>query len=275
MICKNCKKALSDTDVIKKHLLMLNRVLVASRQESSDIQQWVKMRKRSIRDTNVIIKDMRRVEDFSKQANNIVRSLYKRLQRQNSYKGVFRLLPMSDFCTCGQQKTLELDYEVQNDYEEDEEVLPPTDDAEKAEEEEVEEEVMEEPDEEEELLEEGKSYERKDMDKLTGLLEQALSYLKETGGEEKQEMPLEEEEAPLEEELPMEEPMLEEEEEVAMSVKDALKTLEKAGMSVYAGDKRTPATRRVAREKPVAINWAEFSKSVEEIDRMAERAGAN
>ena len=79
MICKNCKKALSDTDVIKKHLLMLNRVLVASRQESSDIQQWVKMRKRSIRDTNVIIKDMRRVEDFSKQANIIVRSLYKRL----------------------------------------------------------------------------------------------------------------------------------------------------------------------------------------------------
>ena len=186
---------------------------------------------------------------------------------------------MSDFCTCGQQKTLELDYEVQNDYEEDEEVLPPTDDAEKAEEEEVEEEVMEEPDEEEELLEEGKSYERKDMDKLTGLLEQALSYLKETGGEEggeeKQEMPLEEEEAPLEEELPMEEPMLEEEEEVAMSVKGALKTLEKAGMSVYAGTKRTPATRRVAREKPVEINWAEFSKSVDEIDRMAERAGAN
>jgi len=180
---------------------------------------------------------------------------------------------MSDFCTCGQQKTLELDYELQNDYEEDEEILPPTDDAEKAEEEEVEEEVMEEPDEEEELLEEGKSYERKDMDKLTGLLEQALSYLKETGGEEKQEMPLEEEEAPLEEELPMEEPMLEEEEEVAMSVKNALKTLEKSGMSVYAGAKRTPATRRV--EKPVAINWAEFSKSVEEIDRMAERAGVN
>ena len=186
---------------------------------------------------------------------------------------------MSDFCTCGQQKTLELDYELQNDYEEDEEILPPTDDAEKAEEEEVEEEVMEEPDEEEELLEEGKSYERKDMDKLTGLLEQALSYLKETGGEEggeeKQEMPLEEEEAPLEEELPMEEPMLEEEEEVAMSVKAALKTLENAGMSVYAGAKRTPATRRVAREKPVEINWAEFSKSVDEIDRMAERAGAN
>ena len=78
MICKNCKKALSDTEVIKKHLLMLNRVLVAARQ-SSDIQQWVKMRKRTVRDTNVIIKDMRRVEDFSKQANNIVRSLYKRL----------------------------------------------------------------------------------------------------------------------------------------------------------------------------------------------------
>ncbi len=79
MICKNCKKALSDTEVIKKHLLMLNRVLVAARQESSDIQQWVKMRKRSVRDTNVIIKDMRRTEDLSKQANNIVRSLYKRL----------------------------------------------------------------------------------------------------------------------------------------------------------------------------------------------------
>tara|TARA_R100001594_G_scaffold138802_1_gene182661 strand:+ start:615 stop:1166 length:552 start_codon:yes stop_codon:yes gene_type:complete len=183
---------------------------------------------------------------------------------------------MSDFCTCGQQKTLELDYELKNDYEEDEEVLPPTDDAEKAEEEEVEEEVAEEPEEEDELLEEGKSYERKDMGKLTGLLEEALAYLKETGGEEggeeKQEMPMEE---PMEEELPMEEPMLEEEEEVAMSIKDALKTLEKSGMSVYAGSKTTPATRRVAREKPVEINWAEFSKSIDEVDRMAERAGVN
>ena len=78
----------------------------------------------------------------------------------------------------------------------------------------------------------------------------------------------------MEEELPMEEPMLEEE-EVSMSVKQALKTLEKSGMSVYAGTKTTPATRRVAREKPVAINWAEFSKSVDEIHRMEERAGVN
>ena len=85
----------------------------------------------------------------------------------------------------------------------------------------------------------------------------------------------EEKEMPMEEELPMEEPMLEEEEEVSMSVKQALKTLEKSGMSVYAGTKTTPATRRVAREKPVAINWAEFSKSIDEVDRMAERAGVN
>ena len=46
-------------------------------------------------------------------------------------------MTMSDFCTCGQQKTLDLDYEVQRDYEEDEKVLPPADDTEKAEDEEV------------------------------------------------------------------------------------------------------------------------------------------
>ena len=184
-------------------------------------------------------------------------------------------MTMSDFCTCGQQKTLTEDYQVQQDYEEDEKVLPPADDTEKAEEEEVDEEVAEEPDEEEELLEEGKGYTRKDMAKLTALLKQTLKRLgKEEDEEEEVEEEDEEKEMPMEEELPMEEPMLEEE-EVSMSVKQALKTLEKSGMSVYAGTKTTPATRRVAREKPIAINWAEFSKSVDEIHRMEERAGVN
>ena len=178
---------------------------------------------------------------------------------------------MSDFCTCGQQKTLELDYKVKED--ETEEVLPPVDDTEKAEEEEVEEEVAEEPDEEKELLEEEKGYTRKDMATLASLLKQMLKNLE---GEDEEELEEDEEkEMPMEEELPMEEPMLEEEEEVSMSVKEALKTLEKSGMSVYAGSKATPAPRRVVADKPIAIDWSEFSKSVEEVHRMEERAGVN
>lgn len=182
---------------------------------------------------------------------------------------------MSDFCTCGQQKTLELDYVVKED--ETEEVLPPVEETEKAEEEEVEEEVVEEPDEEKELLDEEKGYARKDMAALASLLKQVLKNLEEEGEEEEEEEKdySEEKEMPMEEEVPMAEPMLEEEEEVSMSVKEALKTLEKSGMSVYAGSKTTPATRRVVREKPVAINWSEFSKSVDEIHRMEERTGVN
>mgnify|MGYP003655050519 CR=1 FL=1 len=182
---------------------------------------------------------------------------------------------MSDFCTCGQQKTLELDYVVKED--ETEEVLPPVEETEKAEEEEVEEEVVEEPDEEKELLDEEKGYARKDMAALASLLKQVLKNLEEEGEEEEEEEKdySEEKEMPMEEEVPMAEPMLEEEEEVSMSVKEALKTLEKSGMSVYAGKKTTPATRRVVREKPVAINWSEFSKSVDEIHRMEERTGVN
>lgn len=179
---------------------------------------------------------------------------------------------MSDFCTCGQQKTLELDYVVKED--ETEEVLPPVEETEKAEEEEVEEEVLEEPDEEKELLEEEKGYTRKDMATLASLLKQMLKNLEKEEGEEELEED-EEKDMPMEEEVPMAEPMLEEEEEVSMSVKEALKTLEKSGMSVYAGSKTTPATRRVVREKPVAINWSEFSKSVDEIHRMEERTGVN
>ena len=181
---------------------------------------------------------------------------------------------MSDFCTCGQQKPLDIDYEVQHDYEEDEKVLPPADDTEKAEDEEVEEVAEETPDEEEELLEEGKGYTRKDMAALAVLLKQTLKHLEKEGEEEMEEED-EEKEMPMEEELPMEEPMLEEEEEVSMSVKEALKTLEKSGMSVYSGSKATPAPRRVEAEKPIAINWAEFSKSMDEIHRMEERAGVN
>ena len=184
-------------------------------------------------------------------------------------------MTMSDFCTCGQQKTLDLDYEVQHDYEEDEKVLPPADDTEKAEEEEVEEVAEETPDEEEELLEEGKGYTRKDIVALTALLKHTLKRLEKEGEEEMEEEEDEEKEMPMEEELPMEEPMLEEEEEVSMSVKEALKTLEKSGMSVYSGSKATPAPRRVEAEKPIAINWAEFSKSMDEIHRMEERAGVN
>jgi hypothetical protein len=188
---------------------------------------------------------------------------------------------MSDFCTCGQQKTLELDYVVKED--ESEEVLPPVEETEKAEHEEKEEDT-----EEEELLEEeGKGYTRKDISELTSLLKQTLAHLtKEEHEEEEDEekdMHMEEEEKnmhydeekEMDEEVPMAEPMLDEEEEVSMSVKEALKTLEKSGMSVYTGSKATPATRRVVREKPVSINWSEFSKSIEEVQRLEERAGVN
>ena len=115
---------------------------------------------------------------------------------------------MSDFCTCSQQKTLDLEDEEKKDYEDEEEVLPPTDDTEKAEEE-------------------------------------------------------------------LEEPMLDEEEEVSMSIKQALKTLQKSGMTVYSGAKKTPAARRVSATTPVQINWNDFSKSLKDIDNMAERAGGN
>tara|TARA_R100001510_G_scaffold57017_1_gene63819 strand:- start:1821 stop:2438 length:618 start_codon:yes stop_codon:yes gene_type:complete len=205
---------------------------------------------------------------------------------------------MSDFCTCGQQKTLELDYVVKED--ETEEVLPPVNDTEKAEEEDVEEEEL--------LEEEGKGYTRKDISELTSLLKQTLAHLtKEEHEEEEDEekdMDMEEVSKPghygeeknmhydEEKEMDMEvskpghygedkeeiskpEHYGEDEEEVSMSVKEALKTLEKSGMSVYTGSKATPATRRVVREKPVSINWSEFSKSIEEVQRMEERAGVN
>ena len=181
---------------------------------------------------------------------------------------------MSDFCTCSQQKTLDLEEEEKKDYEDSEEVLPPTDDTEKAEEE-LEEEVVDEPEEEEELLEEGKSYQKKDLAKLTSLLKQVLSSL----GKEELPMEEEEDEEPVEEEekeeLPMEEPMLDEEEEVSMSIKQALKTLQKSGMTVYSGAKKTPVARRVSAITPVQINWNDFSKSLKDIDNMAERAGGN
>lgn len=181
---------------------------------------------------------------------------------------------MSDFCTCSQQKTLDLEDEEKKDYEDEEEVLPPTDDTEKAEEELEEEEAVDEPEEEEELLEEGKGYQRKDVAKLTNLLKQVLSSLNkdELPMEEEEEEPMEEEEK---EELPMEEPMLDEEEEVSMSIKQALKTLQKSGMTVYSGAKKTPAARRVSATTPVQINWNDFSKSLKDIDNMAERAGGN
>ena len=83
---------------------------------------------------------------------------------------------MSDFCTCGQQKTLELDYVVKED--ETEEVLPPADDTEKAEEEDVEEEEL--------LEEEGKGYTRKDISELTSLLKQTLAHLTKEEHEEEE-----------------------------------------------------------------------------------------
>ena len=112
----------------------------------------------------------------------------------------------------------------------------------------------------------------KDLEDTLLKLKEVLAYLEDmAGGDEKQEEDEDEEEA--EEELPAEEEEEEEKSEPAEKVDDlekAISTLKKHGLNIYAGKKRTPAPKR---STPKPTNWSEFSKSLDEIDRMAEKAG--
>ena len=119
----------------------------------------------------------------------------------------------------------------------------------------------------------------KDMENTLAKLKEVLAYLEEVAdGEEKaeedEEEEAEEEEAEEEEE---EEKMMEEEEkedeaEKSSKIDDlekSLATLKKHGINVYTGKKATPAPAPKAEEQK-EINFLNVSKSLEEIDRMAE-----
>tara|TARA_Y100001937_G_C7095928_1_gene320064 strand:+ start:119 stop:634 length:516 start_codon:yes stop_codon:yes gene_type:complete len=120
----------------------------------------------------------------------------------------------------------------------------------------------------------------KDMENTLAKLKEVLAYLEEVAdGEEKAEEDEEEEEAEEEEaeEEEEEEKMMEEEEkedeaEKSSKIDDlekSLATLKKHGINVYTGKKATPAPAPKADEQK-EINFLNVSKSLEEIDRMAE-----
>ena len=112
----------------------------------------------------------------------------------------------------------------------------------------------------------------KDMEATLAKLKEVLSYLEEMG-EEKAEEEEEEEEEPeeeAEEEEEEEEKMVEEEKNTKIDdLAKSLATLKKHGINVYTGKKATPAPAPKAEEQ-AEINFLNVSKSLEEIDRMAE-----
>jgi hypothetical protein len=123
---------------------------------------------------------------------------------------------------------------------------------------EVTEEVKEEHEEEEEEEEKEEHEEKsKNMAKLAEMLRAALEYL-EAPEEDKdyhdEEMKTEEEVVPEPAEATPEE----------VTVDQAVKTLKKYGINVYAGKKTTPAPKTVAKPKPV--NWSGMTKTIEELD---------
>jgi TolA-binding protein len=111
----------------------------------------------------------------------------------------------------------------------------------------------------------------KDLEDTLLKLKEVLAYLEDmAGGDEKQEEDEDEEEA---EEEPAAEEEEEEKAEPAEKVDDlekAIRTLKKHGLNIYAGKKRTPAPKR---STPKPTNWTEFSKSLDEVDRLVEKAG--
>ena len=115
----------------------------------------------------------------------------------------------------------------------------------------------------------------KDLEDTLLKLKEVLAYLEDmAGGDEKQEDE-EEDEDEADEELPAEDEEEEEEKsEPAEKVDDlekAIRTLKKHGLNIYTGKKRTPASK--PRSTPKPTNWTDFSKSLDEIDRLAEKAG--
>ena len=162
---------------------------------------------------------------------------------------------MSDvgYCTC-EQTTLAF-----KAGEDDLDVLPPVDAEEKQLEDEEEELPLEE-DEDLEMMEDEEEPaeelpleedEEKDTGKLVSLLEEALSYLKGQGSEGEVAASMQPEKAD--------------------ELKSAMKVLRKNGINVYAGTKRTPAM--AAPVTSPTINWLDFNKGLEEIDRMVEKSG--
>ena len=115
----------------------------------------------------------------------------------------------------------------------------------------------------------------KDMETTLAKLKEVLAYLEDMGEEKAEEDEEEEEEEPEEEEEEEEEEekMYEEKEEEKSTKLDdlekSLATLKKHGINVYTGKKATPAPAPKAEEQK-EINFLNVSKSLEEIDRMAE-----
>ena len=116
----------------------------------------------------------------------------------------------------------------------------------------------------------------KEMEEALGKLHDLLDTLDTEKAEEDEEEEEEEEEAEAEEEAEEEE---EEEEEEAKSedaektdLAKAVKILKSAGINIYAGKKQTPAPAPKS-STPKPTNWSEFSKSLDEIDRLSEKAG--
>ena len=114
----------------------------------------------------------------------------------------------------------------------------------------------------------------KDMETTLAKLKEVLAYLEDMGEEKAEEDEEEEEEEPEEEEEEEEEKMMEEEKEEEKSTKiedleKSLATLKKHGINVYTGKKATPAPAPKAEEQE-EIDFMNVSKSLEEIDRMAE-----
>jgi len=111
----------------------------------------------------------------------------------------------------------------------------------------------------------------KDMEATLAKLKEVLAYLEDMGGEEKaEEEEEEEEEEPEEEEEEEEEKMVEEKKSTKIEdLEKSLATLKKHGINVYTGKKATPAPAPKAEEQK-EIDFLNVSKSLEEIDRMAE-----
>ena len=110
----------------------------------------------------------------------------------------------------------------------------------------------------------------KDMETTLAKLKEVLAYLEDMGEEKAEEDEEEEEEEPEEEAEEEEEKMLEEEKNTKIDdLAKSLATLKKHGINVYTGKKATPAPAPKA-EEVEKIDFLNVSKSLEEIDRMAE-----
>ena len=118
----------------------------------------------------------------------------------------------------------------------------------------------------------------KDMEATLAKLKEVLAYLEDAAGEEKaeeDEEEEEEEEAEEEEEEEEEKMMMDEKKPKKKSegtideLEKSLETLKKHGINVYTGKKATPAPAPKAEEQ-TEVNFLNVSKSLEEIDRMAE-----